>query len=107
MRACSVLVALALLAGGVAAAGETTQPAPPSGGGAKEAVPARADPRAASWSESGRPRVTPGVLVRAAKRAQKNGHGACGPCRTQAGAAADRDDRASIEIDWHAASAAP
>lgn len=106
MSARLVVAALVLLAGGVAAAGETSQVAPPAGRGAKEAA-ARAAPRAASWAESGRPRVTPGVLVRAAKRAQKNGHGACGPCRAQDGAAAERGNPASIEIEWHAASAAP
>jgi hypothetical protein len=112
-----IVAAVALLAGGVAAAGEPAPaPATPASGAAtagKEPVrarEARAEPRPASWSGTQRPRVTPGVLVRAAKRAQQRDPGVCRPCGAcgaHGGTAAEHDTPASIEIEWHAASAAP
>ncbi len=75
------------------------QASPPPPVAAKAPGPARAEPRPARWSGPDRPRVTTGVLVRAAKRAQQRDAEACGPCAAPG--------VESIEIDWHAASAAP
>jgi hypothetical protein len=115
--ACAACVAVAaVLAGRAVRAGEPQQApeAPPPAAAEADkadraAAAAHPAPRTASWSGPERPRVTPGVLVRAAKRAQQRDAATCGPCaaRGASGAAAGQAVVESIEIDWHAATAAP
>jgi len=81
------------------AAGAARDATPPQAD-AKDATAGQADPRPASWPGSDRPKVTPGVLVRAAKKAQQREAAACGPCAAQGTAQ-------SIEIEWRAAPATP
>jgi hypothetical protein len=95
--------AAALLAAAAAGAGEPhAAPAPRRAAPAREkgAAPGTAEARAATRPAPERPRVTPGVLVRAAKRAQEREAAACGPCAAQEAAQ-------SIEIEWRAAPATP
>lgn len=93
---------LAAAQGSTGARGAAT--AAPATAPARAAPAARAAPRPVTWSEPERARVTPGILVRAAKRAQQREGAACSPCaaRSDANGAVE-----SIEIDWHAATAAP
>lgn len=91
--------AAAVFAAAAAGADDPPRASPPPPVAAKAPGPARAEPRPARWSGPDRPRVTTGVLVRAAKRAQQRDAEACGPCAAPG--------VESIEIDWHAASAAP
>lgn len=91
--------AAAVFAAAAAGADDPPRASPPPPVAAKAPGPARAEPRPARWSGPDCPRVTTGVLVRAAKRAQQRDAEACGPCAAPG--------VESIEIDWHAASAAP
>ncbi len=106
--AAAAVAAAALLTASAADAGEpaTAKVAPPPAS-AKAPDASRADARPASWSGPDRPRVTPGILVRAAKRAQQRDADACGPCAARNAAQAGEGGVESIEIDWHAASPTP
>jgi hypothetical protein len=108
--AVACVAAAALLAGSVARGGEPPQaPAPAAEKTPKAPAPAHTGSRPESWAGPERPRVTPGILVRAAKRAQQRDAATCGPCaaRSASGAAPGQGVVESIEIDWHAASATP
>jgi hypothetical protein len=89
----------------LAAAARAGEPPPPS----EAPRPTPREPsdaaRPASWSAPPRPRVTAGVLVRAAKRAQQRDPPSCSPCTARPPdepAQTSKGAIESLEIDWNA-----